>query len=440
MTREQRPEPEITGQRAETPEEDITRRGVLERLMPIRRVEQELGFSRGPIDPGGQPVLDTENQFYLGLSGWNAAGGTSITKAVLTDAERHRDYFAWPACVHLAKEADRIGLEFMLSAPDQRGFGGEIGFQDDHLDTLSSVVALGQVTSRILLMSTVHTGGHLHPLHLSRLGGNIDHASNGRWGLNIVAGWPRADAEMCGLEPPDPDSRYEVGDEFTTLMKLWWTVPTAFQFDGQYFHSKHVHMCGPRPSRKPRPFLLSAAYSEAGIDFAAKHCDWLLCRSPSGDWDDVIELGRRASVHATHHYVRDLRALTCVYVVMAETDALAREEFEMLASMIDTEAADNFVRSILDQPDGGEGLLAGQTDANAATVREQVGESTYVRLALGLGSMHLVGSYDAVAERLQSLAAAGQQGAVLSFFDPLRGLHDLEDEIIPRLRRMGLRK
>ena len=84
--------------------------------------------------------------------------------------------------------------------------------------------------------------------------------------------------------------------------------------------------------------------------------------------------------------------------------------------------------------------MVGQTDAKAATVREQVGESTYVRLALGLGSMHLVGSYDTVAERMRSLAEAEQQGVVLSFFDPLRGLHDLEDEIIPRLRKMGLRR
>ena len=440
MATKDRQEPEITGARAETPEEDITRRGVLERLMPIRRVEQNFGFSRGPIDPGGQPVLETENEFYLGLSGWNAAGGTSITKAMLANAERHRDYFMWPDCVQIAKEADRIGLEFLLAAPEQRGFGGEVRFQEDHLDALTSVVALAQVTPRILLMSTVHMGGHLHPLHLSRLGGNIDHASNGRWGLNVVAGWNRADADMCGVPLPDPESRYEVGDEFVTLMKLWWTVPTAFQFDGEFYQSKHVHMCGPRPSRIPRPFLLGAAYSQDGIDFVAKHCDWLLCRSPTGDWDDVIELGQRAQLHATHHYVRDLRTLTYVYVVMAETDEAAREEFEMLASMIDTEAADNFVRSILEQPDGGEGMLANPTDSKAATVREQVGEATYVRLALGLGGMHLVGSYDSVAERLQSLAAAGQQGAVLSFFDPLRGLHDLEDEIIPRLRKMGLRK
>jgi len=26
------------------------------------------------------------------------------------------------------------------------------------------------------------------------------------------------------------------------------------------------------------------------------------------------------------------------------------------------------------------------------------------------------------------------------FFDPIRGLHQMEDDVIPRLRKMGLRK
>ena len=72
-------------------------------------------------------------------------------------------------------------------------------------------------------------------------------------------------------------------------------------------------------------------------------------------------------------------------------------------------------------------------------IREFVGEEAYVRLALGLGAAQIVGDYDTVAARLRDFAASGHQGAVLSFFDPWRGLHELEDEIIPRLRQFGLR-
>ena len=132
-------------------------------------------------------------------------------------------------------------------------------------------------------------------------------------------------------------------------------------------------------------------------------------------------------------------------VVMAETDAdaQAQEQFEMLASMIDTEAADNFIRSTLDQPGEAEGALLPDKPLNkkAATVREMIGEDNYRRMALGLGGMHLVGSFDAVAGQLRLQATEyGQDGVIFSFFDPLAGIHDLEDEIIPRLKRMALRE
>ena len=436
-------EPVVTGQATTKPEEDITQRGVLQDVMPTRRVEQRVAITRGPLDPGGQPDLETGNGLYLGLFGWNAAAGCSITKAVLRDRDRYRDYFTWPRASVLIKEADRVGLEFQLPLGRWRGFGGEIGFEEDQLDALTSASALAQVTSNILLASSVHLGSHLHPLHVARIGANIDHASGGRWGLNIVAGWNRGEAETFGLESLDHDLRYETGDEFVTLMKHSWSMTTPFEFQGQFFKSKHVNIVGPKPTRRPRPFLINAGYSPAGIDFAAKQCDWLLCRSPSGDWNEVKEVTERAKVRAAHNYGRRLKTLTYVYAVMAETDAQAQEEFEMLASMIDTEAADNFIRRVLDQPGEAEGaLFPPETLAkDAATVREMIGEDSYRRMALGLGGMHLVGSYDTVAEKLRLLATeCGQDGIVFSFFDPAKGLHELEDQVIPRLRKIGLRK
>ena len=45
-------------------EPDITSTGMLERLMPIRRAEQRVGILEGPFDPGGQPVLESDNRFF----------------------------------------------------------------------------------------------------------------------------------------------------------------------------------------------------------------------------------------------------------------------------------------------------------------------------------------------------------------------------------------
>jgi FMNH2-dependent dimethyl sulfone monooxygenase len=413
--------------------------------MPLRRAEQRVGITQGPFDPGGQPLLQSENPFYLGLSGWDVAGGSSITKAVLGDRDKHWGYFSWPNCADLATEAERVGLEVLLADGGQRGFGGEIEFHDAHLDALTSIAALSQVTSRIVLASTVGIASHLHPLHIARFGGNFDHMSGGRWALNIATRPDREEEESLGLDPGESDKRYDVADEFVTLMKHWWSMQTAFEFKGKYFQSRHVHMVGPRPTRKPRPFLLTTAYDRGGIDFAAKHCDWLLCRNISGDVEELSEMTRQARLRAAHHYSRDLKTLVHVYVVMAEREETALREFERLASMIDVEATDNFIRRrVLNdaERESDEGLLGTRIKGRTwegGSIRQFVGEDTYTRLALGLGSVQIVGGYDTVAARLRDLATSGHQGAILSFFDPLRGLHELEDEIIPRLRSVGLR-
>lgn len=415
----------------------------IRRYQPPRKVEQRITITRGPYDPGGQPFLETENKLQLGLFGWNAAAGCSITKAALLDSGKYRDYWTWDRSSHLIKEAERIGLEFVLPTAGWQGCGGEIDFHEDSLDGLVMAYALAQVTAKIVLMSSVSIGSHLHPLHIARFGANCDHLSDGRWGLNIISGWNRGELEFFGLDKLDYRLRYEIGDEFLTLIKHAWAMTTPFQFEGQFFQSQHSLIVGPKPTRRPRPFLLHAGYSPEGLDFAAKQCDWLLCRSPRGDRDDLKDVAQRAKELALLKYGRELKAFAPVYIVMAETDERAREEFEMLASMIDTEAADRFIRRVLSGPGEFEGVLPppDKPIEETSSPRDMIGEENYVRMALGLGAIHVIGSYDAVAEQLGELATEyGQDGVLCSFFDPLLGLHELDDEVIPRLRKMGLRR
>ena len=64
----------------------------------------------------------------------------------------------------------------------------------------------------------------------------------------------------------------------------------------------------------------------------------------------------------------------------------------------------------------------------------------FMRIALGIGAWQIVGSYESVAERIRELSDAGIESILICFFDPLGGLHHMEDEIIPILKKMGLRK
>ena len=442
MGKEPEYQPEYKGGQAASSEEDIVARGI-EAYRPMGKEEQVVTILGGPFDPGGQPELETDNKLILGLYAWNVAGGANLTKAVSLDREKFRDYWSWPNSLRLIKESERIGLEFALPLDRWIGFGGEEGYAENTLDPWVSACALAMHTSRMLLMSAVNVGAHLHPLHVSRLGANFDHVGNGRWALNVIPGWSPAEAEFFGLDSMEHDLRHQLADEFVTLIKHAWSMHAPFEFKGQFFHSKHVLVAGPYPTRRPRPFFLSGAYYDEGIDFAAKQCDWLICRSPSGELADLKNTAVKAKKLATQKYNRYLKSVAPVYCVMAASERAAQDEFDLLGSEIDDEAVGNFIRAFSDQPGEFEGALpASATVAqNNGSLKEAMGDEAYRRVALGLGSLQLVGSYDTVAEMVRLLATEHHQdGLAFAFFDPLKGIHQLEDEIIPRLRKMALRR
>jgi FMNH2-dependent dimethyl sulfone monooxygenase len=393
----------------------------------------------GPYDPGGQPTLDTPNKVSLGVFAWNLACGTSITKAVLLDRKRRRDYWMWPSASQLMREADRIGCEFEVPFGRWLGHDGEARFNEEALDFLTASAGLAPITSRMLISSTSHIGYGFHPLQFAKWGATIDHMSQGRWALNVVAGWIRDEVALFGGTFLDHDLRYAICDEFVTFIKHCWSRDEPFDFEGRFFRAKNVYV-SPKPIRKPRPILLNAGFSPAGTDFAAKNCDWLFTSGNS-----VEQLGQiaKGAQKAAGKYGRQLRIVTFVWGVWAETDQRAEEEVALAREMLDEHATSWFTFRSLDQP----GTKAGASFAPAIsgqsepTLRQAIGEEAFVRVGLGLNGYHVVGGYDSVAEQIRKLYEDyGQEGILVSWLDPLRGLHQLEDHIIPRLRKMGLRK
>ena len=69
-----------------------------------------------------------------------------------------------------------------------------------------------------------------------------------------------------------------------------------------------------------------------------------------------------------------------------------------------------------------------------------VGKEMFLRIALGIGARQIIGSYATVAERIRELHELGLESILVCFFDPLGGLHDMEDHILPIMKRMNLRK
>src|ERR1700751_4014338 len=110
--------------------------------------------------------------------------------------------------------------------------------------------------------------------------------------------------------------------------------------------SDHVHPAGVhfkvdgrirKPVPETLPLLVSAASSERGRAFAAKHCDYLFA-TPL-DARDIVDLGndlQKQPAGRGRPYPPDILVLS--YVFIRDEPGRAREEYEALVNSSDPEA------------------------------------------------------------------------------------------------------
>jgi FMNH2-dependent dimethyl sulfone monooxygenase len=358
----------------------------------------------------------------------------TASKAVLSDPGRLQNYWEWPNSMRLVQLAEQIGFDYQVPFGRWIGQGGETDYNGAALDFLASAAATAPVTARMGLFSTAHITYRFHPLHIAKFGATIDHISGGRWGLNIVSGYSQKEMAAFGFKEPIPhDEAYAMADEFTCLMKYLWSETERFDFEGKYYQA-YGALVTPKPVRKPRPILMNAGLSDKGLDFAARHTDWIFMTMPTLE-------GYKDKVRAIHaqaaKYQRQVRAATMVWVLPESSDELARQKFEWIESQIDHAAVVNFLASM-------RGTSAEQIFQLSNQMAEDpyagVGKDAYTAIALGITAPRLVGSYQTVAEQIRDLHETGLESMLMCFFDPQQGLHQMQDSIMPILKKMGLRR
>lgn len=388
---------------------------------------------KGPFDPHGQPETRSGNAMELGLFAWNIKGGMTASKAVLADPDRLQNFWHWPRAKRLVQMAEQVGFEYQVPFARWIGQGGDTGYNDSNLDFLSSAAAMAPLTSRLGVFSTAHVTYKFHPLHFAKFGATIDYISGGRWGLNIVSGYAAAEMAAFGMKEPIPhDQAYEMADEFTTLLKYYWSYDEPINFEGKYYQS-YGGAVSPRPVRSPRPVIMNAGNSDVGLDFGCRQADWVFITARTlEDYkarvDKVGDLAKK--------YKRDVRASTMVYVVLERTDEVAAETMRSLEDQVDRPATINFINSMKRQSVGTEF----KDETEDADEWGGVGREMFMRIAMGITAYQLVGGPRSVAEQIKALNDAGIGSILMCFLDPLKGLHMMEDEVIPILKEMGLRQ
>ncbi len=309
------------------------------------------------------------------------------------------------------------------------GYGGRMRYREQSLDPLTVTAGLASLTSRMLLISTVHILYGWHPLHIAKFGATLDDMTGGRWGINIVTGYKPGESAMFGMKMPEHDYRYEMAEEFTDVMERLWRqedangAPGNLTFQGRFWHGTESFV-SPRP-RFGRPVIVAAGSSGAGVEFAARRCDLMFVTSPGGS--DPAKAVESLGPHIARikeraaHFGRQLRCIVNPHIICRDTEQEARRYQEHILAGEDDEAVDSFMAS----------LLGGDTRSWRGHERTS--------WALG-GNVQVVGSPEQVVDWMVKLKQAGCDGVQLNFFDFETDLRYFGERVLPLLKQAGLRE
>ncbi|MEJ8571126.1 LLM class flavin-dependent oxidoreductase [Microbaculum marinum] len=354
------------------------------------------------------------NRFLLGTFSSNCSSGMTVTKV----PERWNNSF--DNNVKLARLLDDAGIDFMLPIARWIGYGGETDFHGGVLETVTWATGLLAQTRNICVFATIHTAAN-NPVVVAKQIATIDEMSNGRSGLNIVAGWNKPEYEALGLTlPDDHETRYGYAQEWFDIVQKLWTSTEHFDWDGTYFKLKGVKG-DPRPVAG-RPPIINAAGSPQGREFATKNANFLF--TPAIDLsrsvDEIRELKTQARAQG-----REVDVLTFAHVVCRPTEKEAQDYLEYFArENADWEAVDNLINLQF---------------AHAQSFPHDLMALIRDRFAMGHGGFPLIGTPEQVADGIMQLHGAGFGGTTLSFVDYVEEFPYFRDNVLPILEERGIR-
>src|ERR1700683_3446745 len=316
----------------------------------------------------------------------------------------------------IVQRAERYGVDFALSMIKLRGFGGDSEFWDYNLESFTLMAGLAATTSRIKLFATCAVLTMPPPI-AARMAVTIDGISHGRFGVNIVSGWQRAEYTQMGIWP-GPEHykrRYEYCAEYVTIMRELWATGRS-SLKGNFFQ---MDDCRVSPLPQAPVKIIGAAQSDNGTKFAAEYCDYNFCASyginePTGFAPSVARL-----VEASKKTGRDVGALILMMVIADETDQAAMAKWEHYKAGTDLEAIAWRDSQAQDDPN-----------------KDPFAQPNRYKLSAKLPTNQgvLIGSYATVARMLDQVAEVpGVRGVMLTFDDFVIGMERFGTRIQPLL-------
>ena len=359
------------------------------------------------------------NALKLGLFGANCSSGRAATRVP------ERWSASWEDCLALAKMADAAGIDFMLPIGRWKGYSGDTDLHGESLETITWATGLLAATSRITCFGTVHAP-LFHPIIAAKQCVTADHVGEGRFGLNVVAGWNEGEFEMFGVQQREHEARYAYAQEWIDAIKMAWGPDDDIDFDGEHIKLRKIR-AKPKPYGGSRPLIMNAGSSGAGEAFAMRNCDAYFTATSSS----------RQGVDKTAEMIIDVKA---------KGRALGRdiEVFtvgQVVCRATQKEAEDYYRHATIEMADWG---AVDRTMEIKNLNPETLGEKAFAEkrkyfASRALGGYPFVGTPDRIADELADLSRSGVRGIAFSMINYLDELPFFRDEVLPRLEKKCVR-
>ena len=234
------------------------------------------------------------------------------------------------------QSAERYGLDFALSMIKLRGFGGETRFWDYNLEFFTLMAGLASVTAPHRALSLRSRTLSIPPAIAARMAVTIDDISGGRFGLNIVTGWQRAEYEQMGLWPGEVHyaRRYDQAAEYVQIMRELWQTGRS-DFKGDFFQMDDCRSAADAAGADPHHLRRARARPACASPPESRRRQLLHRASASTRRRRIAVTTARLAAEVAANGGRDVGACLLFMVIADETDAAAMAKWQRYCDGID---------------------------------------------------------------------------------------------------------
>ena len=379
---------------------------------------------------------------------------------------------------HIARTLERGRYDGVFFADSAGVFGSYKNRADEAvkygvcwptMDPMPLVAVMAAATEYLSLAKPALSVSGRHPYLTVRTLSTLDYLTNGRIGWNVVTGHNKTEYEALGLQLPEHDTRYDLGDEYMAVCNALWegVSDDSFPLDrnhGVLIDPDHVHKVDHKgtfyemhalppvmPSPQGKPVIFQAGSSGRGQQFASTHAEVVFSIQPH-----LAGMKRfmQQSAEAAQSVGRKepVRVSFGVQPIVGASEAAARERQAALRERIPMDAAlarisgslgVDFSKFGLDTPmedlptNASRGLMSAmsaEVDSKRFTLREAAS-----RWGASTGMPQIVGTATQVADQLESLwRETGCHGFNTTWAVTPRDIEEFVDGVVPILQERGI--